>query len=116
MTRELRVGDRVQCVDGSYAFGIKNGLWNEYALTNQNNDRDNLKVLTMGLRVRRNHPGLSDDIGYCDMLVTDSYGNYWFTRSDLCKLIPQMHTITIDGKTIEISDESYENFKRQLTD
>ena len=108
MARKLRVGDRVNVVDGSYAFGIKNGKY--YGnISNNNRERYNLVVVNVGLDVDT----------YCeetklDLLVTDGHGNFWFVLSNGCKLIPQMHKISIGDKEFEISDESYEAFKKQF--
>lgn len=113
MARKLRVGDKVKCCDGSYSFGIKQGKWN-WNISNTSGDRENLRVVKLGLVVGSRRDILDFD-ECCDMLVTDGHGNFWFVQSCLCRLIPETHTITIDGKDIELSDESYQNLKRQLT-
>ncbi len=115
MVRELRVGDRVRCVDGSWSFGISNGRWDRLGMCNSNKACNDLLVLATGLNVKRADPSLPDGDSFCDIMVTDGLGNYWFLLERLCRLLPEMHTITIDGKDIEISDESFENLKRQLT-
>ena len=112
MARELKVGDRVRCCDGSYIFGIRSGAFSTF-ISNVNGDRDDLRVIAVGLRIdNQNEPGWRKML---DVLVTDDAGNYWFMPSEFCKLLPKMHTITIDNKDIEISDESFESLKRQLT-
>ena len=110
MARKLRVGDKVCCGDGSYSFGIRQGKYVD-GISNTSGDRENLTVAALDLDITKGglypHP--------CDTLVTDGHGNFWFVLSECCLLLPEKHTITVDGKNIEISDESYENLKRQLT-
>ena len=114
MARKLRVGDRINCRDGSYCFGIKDGEYCSH-ISNINSDRDNLKIVSVGIAAKEKYIFQGNDTGqYCDILATDGHGDFWFLQSNTCKLIPQMHTIKLDGKEIEISDESFENLKKQL--
>ena len=50
MARELKVGDRVRCCDGSYIFGIRSGAFSTF-ISNVNGDRDDLRVIAVGLRI-----------------------------------------------------------------
>jgi hypothetical protein len=38
------------------------------------------------------------------------------SQADFDLIAPKSHSITIDGKTIELSEESYQNLKSQLCD
>lgn len=107
--KKLRVGDRVEFRDNSYAFGVHNGKGVMHIdLVHESP----LKVATIDLRVTRNG---ESEYGMCDIMVKGQNG-FYFAKSAYARLIPPMHTITIDDKDIEISDESFENLKRQLLD
>lgn len=111
--RELKVGDKVDMHDGSYCFGINNGRY----VTNcpvGTGDRQGLEVVEIELdtmeKANGNRSGPYTSV--CDILVTNNKGGFWFTQSRLASLCK--HTITIDGKDINVSAESYENLKRTL--
>ena len=102
----MKAGDEVRIHDDSYSFGIYEGEYSESVPLDSP-----LRVKAIGVATRRealcNGPGER-----CNVLVTDKKGNYWFVPS---RFIVAGHTITIDGKDIEISHESYLNMKKQLT-
>lgn len=103
--RELKVGDVVVITDQSWSFGIKNGDYTTY-LRGQNGIK-RFVVKRTGLSVRHRNES-------CDVLLSDGDGVYWFAPDKFVKLVEPVHTITIDGKDIELSDESYRNLKKQL--
>ena len=120
--RGLRIGDKVKVRDGSYNFGIAKGKYTEHLdnLYSMYGDAAELEVIATGLSVATQvlSAHFKTDGLYCqvnDTLVADGNGNYWFTQERFLKLVTT-HAITIDGKTIKLSDKSFENLKKQLTD
>lgn len=113
--RDLKVGDKVDMFDGSYAFGVNKEQYSTNCNA-RNGDRDGLTVVRTGLRVSgqayESTSGASTRV--CDVLVTNSEGGFWFTQSRFLKLCNE-HTITIDDQEITISDKSYQELKRSLT-
>ena len=60
----------------------------------------------------RNKPGTHYiDDRLCDVLVAGN-GGFWFVPSS--QLCLHAHTITIDGKDIELSEQSFQELKKQL--
>ncbi len=111
--KRVNVGDIVTVVDGSYAFGVENGKFSG-CISNLTRARNNLTVVLVGLKVMRDPSGVVSSV--CDTLVTNGKGGYWFVRSDLCRVeSSDHHTIIIDGKAIELSQQSFDNLKEQLT-
>ncbi len=111
--RELKIGDKVDIIDGSYVFGIRNGRYTA-SCNHQNGDREGLTVVDTGLKTMKDYTDKTtgESCAVCDILVTNNEGNYWFTQSSLVELCK--HTIVIDGKKIEISGKSFEALKRQF--
>ncbi|HDY88364.1 MAG TPA: hypothetical protein ENH82_09675 [bacterium] len=111
--RKLKTGDKIDITDGSYVFGICNGQYSEHC-NHQNGDREGLTVIAVDLHAMADcrEPTSGEFSNVCDILATDNEGNYWFIRSDFVQLCN--HTITIDGKKIEISGKSYEALKKQF--
>ena len=112
--RDLKVGDRVNMFDGSYAFGINKGQYSDDCSC-FNDDRNGLTILEIDLRVTENAYGKisGEYTTVCDILVTNGNGGFWFTRSRFLRLC-NGYTITIDGKEITISEKSYQELKRSL--
>lgn len=109
----LKIGDRVKISDWSYAFGIRNGKFDTH---NYGQGRTILTVIQIDLRVAENGNQLMSNgqPAIADILVTDSEGGFWFVTSYLTSCIS--HTVIFDGgKAIEISDESYQALKNQLS-
>lgn len=108
----LQVGDKVDMHDGSYCFGIKDGGYTSYC--DRETDRKSLTVVQINLSTMECADGTrnGDYTQVCDILVTNNNGDFWFTQSRFVK--PAAHTITIDGKDIVISDESFANLKKQF--
>ncbi len=111
MDRELRVGDKVIVKDRSYSFGVKECIYVDGMDTLEKGRREYI-VVSVGLDVQRNKPysGLSDT------LISDTCGGFWFIRGSFCCVVSEMHKIKIGDKEFEISDESYESFKKQFRD
>ncbi|HDY88531.1 MAG TPA: hypothetical protein ENH82_10540 [bacterium] len=107
--QDLKIGDKVDLVDGRYAFGIKGG---EFTNSCNKYERNGLTILATGLRVLKDYCWEANHETCSDVLVTNGQGDYWFTRMEYLR--PCKRIIVIDGQTIEISDESFENLKRQL--
>ena len=112
--RNFKVGDKIEMFDGSYAFGIKDGMYDVLSYCQSKGPFTIIRVnlSTLGFTVRPNKSGRFDRTA--DILITDNNGGFWFVPSRFARLISPMHTITIAGKDIEISDESYRNLKKQL--
>lgn len=112
---KFKKGDKVNIRDGSYIFGIQNGEYSEYC-NNRDKSRKNLTVIRIGLTVLckldRDMTGTFSVVN--DMLVTDNYGDYWFTQSRFCNPAESNHTIIIDGKSITLSHKSFLALKEQL--
>jgi hypothetical protein len=104
--QSLKVGDRVNVMDNSYSFGIRDGKY-EGLISRENGDCYNLKVVTVGLKVGRK------GVDVAEILVTDGKGNYWFVKERMCQIVPK-HTIFIDDQPVELSDESYARMKLQF--
>ena len=106
---DMKAGDEVRIHDGSYSFysfGIYEGEYSESIPIDSP-----LWVKAIGMCTQRD-ASYNGNGEWCDVLVTDKKGNYWFVPS---RFIVAGHTITIDGKDIEISHESYLSLKEQLT-
>lgn len=109
----LKVGDKIKMLAGAYAFGVKNGKYDNLDYCSQ---KGPFTVVKAGLKI-------TIDIKVCmsnkqpaiaDILITDNNGGFWFVPSQFAHRIPT-HTIRFDdGTAIEISDASYEALKRQL--
>lgn len=109
----LKIGDKVEITDWSYAFGVKDGV---YSTLPRKSRGKRFTVLQTNLKATGDpHQLMSNGVrATADILVTDNDGGFWFTTSWLAKKIN--HTITFDnGFTIEISDESYNALKNQLS-
>jgi len=119
---KFNVGDKVNIHDSSYIFGIKDGEYSRDC-DYRGGNRNNLTVVATDLSVvkLRDYPGAAQNnlsgrfTAVNDLLVTDGKDNFWFTQSRFCRPVKPDHIITIDGKGIRISHESYENLKEQLT-
>lgn len=112
---KLKVGDRVEITDWSYAFGIKDGKFNEHFYSHPAGGKP-LIVVKVDLKVtgNANQRMSSGKLVITDLLITDNDGNFWFVTSFLTERIS--HTVTFDGgEVIEISDESFEALKRTLS-
>ncbi len=111
----LKVGDKIEMFDGSYAFGVKNGRYDTLSCCQSKRPFTVIRVnlSTLSYTQRPNVPGQFDRTA--DILITDSNNGYWFVPSRFARLI-STHTVTFDnGKAIAISDESYEALKNQLS-
>ena len=105
----MKKGDVVQASQSSFSFGMANGDY-----SNTVPIYTPLAVVALDKSTRRDcYISRNDPECICDALVTDEKGNFWFVPSRY--LVPKLHTITIAGKDIEISHESYLNMKKQLT-
>ena len=113
--RKLKVDDKVNIKDGSYAFGIENG---RYTRSSNCDKREGLAVISTGLKTMRDadEERSGEYTQVCDLLVTDNDGGYWFTQSRFVEPVDPIHTIVIDGAEIEISDKSFKALKKQLGD
>ncbi len=109
MSIELKVGDIVDIHDGSYSFGIRNGVYDIGTVCGTHR-----RIIQNRLKVMKDAYGSKNGeyCTICDLFVTDDKGGFWFTRSKYAVL--HTHVIVIDGKNIEISHESFENLKKQL--
>ena len=111
----LKVGDKIRMLDGSYAFGIKDG---GYAVLTCCQQRGLFTVIRTGLSVigDASKPNPTGQFSRtANILITDNDGGFWFVLSKFAKRI-STHTITFDdGKTIIISDESFEALKEQFS-
>ncbi len=103
----LKSGDKVKITDTSYSFGIRKGKYNEPRNCLK---EETLTVVKTGLCVGRKPLGgkLGNRLTITDILVTDNSENYWFVQSERVRKIAPEHTIVIDGKTIIISDASFQ--------
>lgn len=109
----LKIGDKVKVADWSYAFGVKDGKYDEHCY---GQGETVLIVVQTGLRVTQNAKQLMSNHqpAIADIFITDGEGNFWFVTSYLTKRIS--HTVVFDGgEVIEISDESYNALKNQLS-
>ncbi len=111
----LKVGDRIRMFDGSYAFGIKNG---RYSLLHFPEIKQIFTVVEINLLTARRSEVEREELGHpvtvADILITDSMEGFWFVPSRFAKRIPPKNTITIDGNSVEISDESFEALRKQF--
>ena len=114
---KLKVNDIVNMEDGSYCFGIREGEFvtdcsNGYS--RRPDERQKLRVVTVGINEVAVKSGIRDKQydEIPDILVTNDKGDFWFTQSCFVKLVS--HSIEIDGKRIELSEQSFENLKKQL--
>lgn len=107
----LKVGDQVDMHDGSYCFGIKD---DKYTTNCSGIERKGLTVIEIGLNTMKMANGTreGDHTQVCDILVTDNKGGFWFTQTRFMK--PPTFIITIGGKDIVISAESFASLKKQL--
>ena len=108
--QEFKIGDKINVVDGSWAFGIRNDKYTEnIPLSN----REGLTVIQTEICVCR--PCLFYPVGNCDLLVTDCDGGYFFAISDLCELAGKKIELRYfcDGKDVtdDISSEAKKNLK-----
>jgi len=103
--RRLKVGNEIIVENDLWSFGIQDGCFKNglFELAGKK-----FTIVNCGLNVLKT-PTAAEA---CDLLVTDNRGSLWFVRSKKCRLAT--HTITIDSKDIELSDESYRNLKKQL--
>jgi hypothetical protein len=110
---KIRKGDRINVTDGSWVFGVCDGEY-QNGISNGGNNRDHLLVVSDGLQVSNNGTGdgMKDDP--CQVLATNGNGDFWFVPEKHCRLVDK-HRITIDGKDIDLSEESFNELKRQLT-
>lgn len=109
----LKVGDKIELLDGSYALGVKNGGFDRLWYCQQ---KGSFTVIKTGLKTlgNTNNHTSGQFNATADILITDNDGGFWFVLSKLAKRIPP-HTITFDkGIAFAISDESYEALKQQL--
>ena len=104
---KFKIGDKVTMTDHSYNFGVNNGQWNTDCPTGRN-----LSVIKTDLSAKRSNSSFDD---YCDLLVTDGDGGFWFVLSGLCKLVDKKIEVRYfcDDKDVtdKISDETKENLK-----
>ncbi len=110
----LKVGDKIKMFDGSYAFGIKDGKFDELWHCSE---KGPFTVIAVGLRttVNANQRMSDNSLAIADILITDNNSGFWFVPSRFARHIPT-HTVTFDnGEAITISDESYEALKNQLS-
>ncbi len=109
----LKVGDKIVVFDGSYAFGVKNGKYDELPYCQSKGPFTVVKtdLKTLG------YTGYATTGQYnatADILITDNNGGFWFVPSRFARCVPT-HMVTFDnGETIMISDESYEALYNQL--
>jgi len=107
-------GDKVTIHDFSYAVVIDDGKFRDLS----SNGPDSRGIFTVvetccktPLRRRQNwrsnHPDGNDTI-----IQSDKSGRVVLIENRF--LAPALHQITIDGRTVEISHESYTNLRRSL--
>ena len=111
----LKVEDKIEMFDGSYAFGVKNGRYDTLSCCQSKGPFTVIRVNlnTLGYTQRPNVLGQFDRTA--DILITDNNGGFWFVPSRFAQCVPT-HTVTFDnGEAITISDESYEALKNQLS-
>jgi hypothetical protein len=102
----IKVGDTVTYSDNSYAFGCGVTEWG--GLLHGVIEAGKLTVIGIGFKVVRNvNHGKP-----CDLMLKDKDGVIWFAPSFLAK--PKCRAINIDGKEIRLSEESFQELKRQL--
>ncbi len=108
----LKVDDVVDIRDSSYAIGVKNSCYSTYPEPRR---CKGVVVIDTGLTIVRNIENYEKRWNcVCDIAVRDIDGGVWFLPSDQVDDATK-HEIIIDGKKIEMSRESYENLKKQLT-
>ncbi len=109
----FNVRDQIEVYDGSWSFGIVDGKISSLTFTK---DKAPYTVVNTGLNVMRHSEGTRKGIfeEKCDLLVKDKEGNFWFVQSRLSEKYVETHPIIIDGKTINISEESYQSLKKAL--
>ncbi len=110
----LKVGDEIEMLDRSYAFGVKDGKYNGLPYCQS---KGPFTVVKTGLKTL-GYTGDATTGQYnatADILITDNNGGFWFVPSRFARRV-SMHTVTFDnGEAITISDESYEALKNQLS-
>ncbi len=107
--QEFKAGDKINVIDGSWAFGIKDSKYTDYVAFKY---REGLTVIQSELCVCRPESGY--DVENCDLLVTDGGRNYFFVQSDLCESVDKKIEIRYfcDGK--DVTDNISEETKRNL--
>ena len=105
----LKVGDKIEMFDGSYAFGVKNGRFDElYHCTK----KGPFIVVAVDLKTTVNvkQRMSNNNLAIADILITDNNGGFWFVPSKFARRV--VHKITLDGSPdIKINEEMYEFLK-----
>ena len=111
----LKAGDKIRMTDVSYSFGVKDGEYNQLL---QSERKRLFTVVKTNLLVARksavNFEKLGKPSTIADTLITDNNCGFWFVQSKGIKQIPPEHTIIIDGKAVNISDEAYQSLKKAM--
>ena len=109
----FNVGDQIRVYDGSWSFGIVEGKIANMCFTKSYAPcivvNNNLCVMKNGEGTRR---GRFEE--KCDLLVVDKNGNFWFTQSRLSEKYVLIHSIIVDDKTVNISNELYQALKKAI--
>ena len=99
--------------DGSYAFGVKNGRYDEL---NCCQSKGPFTVVKTGLKAL-GYTGDATTGEYnatADILITDNDNGFWFVPSRFTKRIAPKHVIYIDGNSVEINNESFKALRKQF--
>ena len=109
----IRKNDVVIVQDFSYSTGVEGGELNKGFHAFHPDCNDKFVVAETGCVFPRTstHPGTNHND---TVIQSNDSGLVVFIEARFLKVVGPVHTIVIDGKTIELSHESYENLKEQL--
>ncbi len=113
----VKVGDKIGMLGTSYAFGVKDGKYDQLSLSSLGLG-STFTVVETNLLVARKSLAIQEEFGHprtiADTLITDNDGGFWFIRGKDAERISPKRTIVLDNITVSISDESYQSLKKAL--